>query len=1204
MYLKSIEVHGFKSFANKLVFEFHNGITGIVGPNGSGKSNVADAVRWVLGEQSAKQLRGASMQDVIFAGTEMRKPQSYAYVALTITNEDHVLNVPYEEVQVARRVYRSGESEYLLNGASCRLKDVQELFFDTGIGKEGYSIIGQGQIDRILSGKPEERRELFDEAAGIVKFKKRKATAEKNLDAESQNLLRVKDILTELEKQVGPLEEQSEKAREYLHLKEDLKNYEIGLFLQDYDSFHEELEEVSGNIANTERELEEEKARQASTKTEFEQVELKIQAFDEQLERKKEKCNKDRLLCTEIEGEIKVAREKLSSLSDGKEYQAERMANIQAGIEQAEQEKQGYLETQKELLARLAEKQEQESALLAEESRLTAELTATSETITDQNAIIDSTAGTSSEINLEKQKTESMMEQNSIRRAELNRQILSNKSQMAAAAEDMEREEKALDDIRETLDRERQKKQELLKKAEESRASAGEVRRQLEEQRKQYHISNSRLTTLKNITERYDGYGQSIRRVMEQKAKNKGILGVVADIIQVEKKYETAVETALGGNIQNIVTEDEQTAKQMIDFLKKNRYGRATFLPLTTVSAQSGRIRPEVLKESGVIGCVSELVAKEEKYDGLIEYLLGSFVLVDTIDHALKIGRKYHHSLRIVTLEGELLRPGGSMSGGAYKNSSNLLGRRREMEKLEEEIRKIKTSMEKQEQKIDKLEQDAKKAVQKAGEKDDVLREWELKENTASLKYEQAVSVKEEKEAEYHSIIKDGRELEEQKNILEDTLSRIVERLEESQKANETAKSELEQASERIEQVREELSACQQRLTELKVDISSDTSQQEFLAENLEKAERLLKERRTEYEALVNEQDQSDCQEEEMEQSIRQFDQRVEALREEIAVLEQEIEESSKKKDELMTSQKDFFDRRNEMMERIGKLDKECFRLGSRKEKLEEQLEARINYMWSEYEITYHNAKELTAQSELSYTRMKNLVTETKDRIRALGDVNVNAIEDFKNVSERYDLLKTQHDDLIESEEALKKIIAELDEEMRKQFSEKFAQIKTQFDKVFRELFGGGKGTLELVEEEDVLVAGIRIIAQPPGKKLQNMMQLSGGEKALTAIALLFAIQNLKPSPFCLLDEIEAALDDSNVKRYAKYLHKLTKNTQFIVITHRQGTMSAADALYGITMQEKGVSTLVSVKLIEEQLKNEESVNKAKRVSKPAKDAD
>lgn len=1187
MYLKNIEVHGFKSFANKLVFEFHNGITGIVGPNGSGKSNVADAVRWVLGEQSAKQLRGASMQDVIFAGTEMRKPQSYAYVALTITNEDHVLNVPYEEVQVARRVYRSGESEYLLNGASCRLKDVQELFFDTGIGKEGYSIIGQGQIDRILSGKPEERRELFDEAAGIVKFKKRKATAEKNLDAESQNLLRVKDILTELEKQVGPLEEQSEKAREYLHLKEDLKNYEIGLFLQDYDSFHEELEEVSGNIANTERELEEEKARQASTKTEFEQVELKIQAFDEQLERKKEKCNKDRLLCTEIEGEIKVAREKLSSLSDGKEYQAERMANIQAGIEQAEQEKQGYLETQKELLARLAEKQEQESALLAEESRLTAELTATSEAITDQNAIIDSTAGTSSEINLEKQKTESMMEQNSIRRAELNRQILSNKSQMAAAAEDMEREEKALDDIRETLDRERQKKQELLKKAEESRASAGEVRRQLEEQRKQYHISNSRLTTLKNITERYDGYGQSIRRVMEQKAKNKGILGVVADIIQVEKKYETAVETALGGNIQNIVTEDEQTAKQMIDFLKKNRYGRATFLPLTTVSAQSGRIRPEVLKESGVIGCVSELVAKEEKYDGLIEYLLGSFVLVDTIDHALKIGRKYHHSLRIVTLEGELLRPGGSMSGGAYKNSSNLLGRRREMEKLEEEIRKIKTSVEKQEQKIDKLEQDAKKAVQKAGEKDDVLREWELKENTASLKYEQAVSVKEEKEAEYHSIVKDGRELEEQKNILEDTLSRIVERLEESQKANETAKSELEQASERIEQVREELSACQQRLTELKVDISSDTSQQEFLTENLEKAERLLKERRTEYEALVNEQDQSDCQAEEMEQSIRQFDQRVEALREEIAVLEQEIEESSKKKDELMTSQKDFFDRRNEMMERIGKLDKECFRLGSRKEKLEEQLEARINYMWSEYEITYHNAKELTAQSDLSYTRMKSLVTETKDRIRSLGDVNVNAIEDFKNVSERYDLLKTQHDDLIESEEALKKIIAELDEEMRKQFSEKFAQIKSQFDKVFRELFGGGKGTLELVEEEDVLVAGIRIIAQPPGKKLQNMMQLSGGEKALTAIALLFAIQNLKPSPFCLLDEIEAALDDSNVKRYAKYLHKLTKNTQFIVITHRQGTMSAADALYGITMQEKGVSTLVSVKLIEEQLKNE-----------------
>ena len=1187
MYLKSIEVHGFKSFANKLVFEFHNGITGIVGPNGSGKSNVADAVRWVLGEQSAKQLRGSSMQDVIFAGTELRKPQSYAYVALTISNEDHKLNVPYEEVQVARRVYRSGESEYLLNGTACRLKDVQELFFDTGIGKEGYSIIGQGQIDKILSGKPEERRELFDEAAGIVKFKKRKATAEKNLEAESQNLLRVKDILAELEKQVGPLEKQSEKAREYLRLKEELKKYEISLFIQDYDSFNEELTETKTNISNAEKELEEVKKKQESTKSEFEDVENQIKEFDELLEKKKDKCNRDRITLANIESEIRIAKEKISSLSHGKEYYTERMTSIQSGMDEAKKEKEGYLENQKEFSETLASMQGEETKLQGETNQLSEEISSMEEVIAKQNDIILSSMNKTSEINVEHQKIESMMEQNSIRKAELNQRILSNKSQVSTAVEEMRREEAALNEIRKSLDHEYVKRKELLKKAEECRASIKEVQIQIQEQQKNYHMNSSKLATLKNITERYDGYGQSIRRVMEQKQNNSGIVGVVADIIQVDKKYETAVETALGGSIQNIVTEDENTAKEMIGFLKKNRYGRATFLPLTTVSAAAGRIKQEVLSEKGVIGCVSALVNKEDKFEGLIEYLLGRFVLVDTIDNAMALGRKYKHTLRIVTLEGELLSPGGSMSGGAYKNSSNLLGRRREMDKLEEEIEKIKASMERLRNKAEKLEQDAKKAEQKAKEKDDLLKELELKENTANIKYEQAVSVKEQKETEFNAIVNDGKELENQKNILEDTLSRIDEQLSESREENENAKGLLEKTSEDIEKAKAELAGSQERLAELKLEISSFTQKNSFLIENLEKTESRLKELEEEYNSLLDEQNNSDTQVEQMNQSIQEFEGRIVACNEEIETLEKEIADFTKKKEDLMISQKDFFDKRNEMMEQIGELDKECFRLSSRKEKLEEQLEGRINYMWTEYELTYHNAKDIVGETEFTYTRIKSLVNETKGKIRSLGDVNVNAIEDYKSVSERYELLKTQHDDLIESEEALKKIIADLDEEMRKQFNEKFAQIKSQFDKVFRELFGGGKGTLELVEEEDVLTAGIRIIAQPPGKKLQNMMQLSGGEKALTAIALLFAIQNLKPSPFCLLDEIEAALDDSNVKRYAKYLHKLTKNTQFIVITHRQGTMSAADALYGITMQEKGVSTLVSVKLIEEQLEKE-----------------
>ncbi len=1188
MYLKSIEVHGFKSFANKLVFEFHNGITGIVGPNGSGKSNVADAVRWVLGEQSAKQLRGASMQDVIFAGTELRKPQSYAYVALTISNEDHKLNVPYEEVQVARRVYRSGESEYLLNGAACRLKDVQELFFDTGIGKEGYSIIGQGQIDKILSGKPEERRELFDEAAGIVKFKKRKATAEKNLEAESQNLLRVSDILTELEKQVGPLAKQSEKAREYLRLKEELKKYEISLFIQDYNSFQEDLQEAKTNISNAEKELEEVKKEQESTKSQFEEVEHQIKEYDGLLEQKKEKCNRDRLALASIEGEIRIAKEKISSLSHGKEYYTDRMNSIQASVDEVTKEKEGYLESQKEFTGTLAQMQSEEEKLLNEADRLNERIGEMEKTIAEQNDIILSSMNQTSEIHIEHQKIESMMEQNSIRKAELNQRILSNKSQVSTAVEQMQQEEAALEEIRQSLDAEYVKRKEFLKKAEECRTEFNDLRHELHERQRDYHMKSSRLATLKNITERYDGYGQSIRRVMEQKQENPGIVGVVADIIQVDKKYETAVETALGGSIQNIVTEDEQTAKDMINFLKKHRYGRATFLPLTTVSAAAGRIKPEVLSEQGVIGCVSELVKKDQRFDGLVQYLLGRFVLVDTIDHAMALGRKFKHTLRIVTLEGELLNPGGSMSGGAYKNSNNLLGRRREMEKLEEEIQKIERSMDKLREKRKRLEEEAGKAEQRAKEKDSVLKELGLRENTANIKYEQAVAVKEQKEAEFNAIVNDGKELESQKNILTETLSRIDSQLKDSQKKNDQAKKIQEQTTEELEKAAETLSKSQERLAELKLEISAFTQKNSFLLENLEKTENRLTELEKEYQALVEEQNSSDTQVDQMNQSIEEFEGRITVCKEEIATLEQEIEDYTKKKEELMVSQKDFFDKRNEMMEHIGELDKECFRLGARKEKLEEQLENRINYMWNEYEVTYHNAREMAGEPEFTYARIKNLVGETKNSIRGLGDVNVNAIEDYKSVSERYELLKTQHDDLIESEEALKEIIADLDVEMRGQFNEKFSQIKSQFDRVFRELFGGGKGTLELVEDEDVLEAGIRIIAQPPGKKLQNMMQLSGGEKALTAIALLFAIQNLKPSPFCLLDEIEAALDDSNVKRYAKYLHKLTKNTQFIVITHRQGTMSAADALYGITMQEKGVSTLVSVKLIEEQLKNEQ----------------
>lgn len=1185
MYLKSIEVHGFKSFANKLVFEFHNGITGIVGPNGSGKSNVADAVRWVLGEQSAKQLRGASMQDVIFSGTEMRKPQSYAYVALTISNEDHQLNLPYEEIQIARRVYRSGESEYLLNGVVCRLKDVQELFFDTGIGKEGYSIIGQGQIDKILSGKPEERRELFDEAAGIVKFKKRKATAEKNLAVESQNLLRVKDILAELEKQVGPLEIQSQKAKEYLNLKDKLKRYEIGLFLMDYDSLQKEVEEIDRNVSNTKQELEEAKTEKEQSKSQYDEVEETIARFDHSIERKKEKVNQNKLLMTNFESEVRITKEKIASVTQGKEYYKERTDALMASRQETEAELADYMESQKEALESLSSLQKKEQEVQEKLDLLEKEIVEKEIQLNEQNDAIMDSMNTSSRITVEQQKAKSMMEQNKIRKAELNQKILANKSQFTSATEEMEKEESALKAVKKELDNEYVARKTLLAEADGKRAEILGLQKKQQEIQKEYHMESSKLASLKNIAERYDGYGQSIRRVMEQKETNPGILGVVADIIQVDAKYETAVETALGGNIQNIVTEDEQVARKMIELLKANHYGRATFLPLTTVTPKKDKpFKEEILSKPGVLGNVASHVKREAKYDKVAEYLLGRYLLVDTIENAMRISKKYQYSLRIVTLEGELLNPGGSMSGGSFKNNSNLLGRRREMDKLAESIQKIQKKIDAVKQQIADTQSQIEVLVRKANEKNEVLKELELKKNTATIKYEQAVSIKEQKEKEYLAIANDGKEIENQKALLEESLVRIGKELEESQEKEEQAKELVQKLTAELEKAHDDQVAIQEEIAGLRLEISSFQQKNNYISENIHRIQSGLQELQAEYDRFMEEQSNSDGAVEQMREAIKDFEQKHELLKEEIEKLLQEIEEESKKKEEMMASQKDFFEKRDALMEHINELNKETFRLDSRKNNLEEKLESKVNYMWNEYELTYHNAKEYEVDESISYTRMKAKVSETKTKIKDLGDVNVNAIEDYKSVSERYELLKTQHDDLIESEDALKKIIADLDEEMRKQFTEKFADIKKQFDKVFRELFGGGKGTLELVEDEDVLEAGITINAQPPGKKLGNMMQLSGGEKALTAIALLFAIQNLKPSPFCLLDEIEAALDDSNVKRYAKYLHKLTKNTQFIVITHRKGTMEAADVLYGITMQEKGVSTLVSVKLIEEQL--------------------
>ena len=1184
MYLKSIEIHGFKSFANKIVFQFHNGITGIVGPNGSGKSNVADAVRWVLGEQRVKQLRGASMQDVIFSGTELRKPQGYAYVAITFDNTDHQLATDFDEVTVARRIYRSGESEYLLNGAPCRLKDVNELFYDTGIGKEGYSIIGQGQIDKILSGKPEERRELFDEAAGIVKFKKRKSAAVKKLEDEQNNLLRVNDILSELEKQTGPLEKQSEKAKIYLKKKEELKSVDVNMFLLENNHLEDELNKAKTNLVTASRDLESVKLQYESIKDEYDRMQNEIEELDNSINEKRAELSNTNVLRGKLEGQINVLKEQINSAKSNEEHFTTRKNSISLQIEEKNKEKSDLLKEKEGAdleLSSIEKLRDEAKSVLNEVQSKIEELNNDIES--GKNTIID-TLNSRANIKSKLSRLDSMTESINIRKSELTSRLLRIKSDEAKQEETIKALEEEFvriaDAIKELQDKQEDKENELAL----VRESLTKKDEELRENETKYHEAKSKFEALSNITERYEGYGGSVKAVMEKKDEEKGIIGVVADIIKVDPKYETAIETALGGNIQNIVTDDDATAKRMIAFLKSHKAGRATFLPLTSITKPQEFKNPEALKEKGVIGMADELVNIDKKYINVAKSMLGRIVVVDNVDNALKIAKKFDYGIRMVTIEGELLVPGGAISGGAFKNNSNLLGRRREMEELQ---KKVTEYLERRDTIQQEIEDTKKKRNGLRLEIEEIKADLQRKlieQNTARLNVEQATQRKNEASEGSLELKNEEREIENQIKEIALNKDDINKELADSQTLEKNVEEKITEFQKILETKRDEETEALSKVSELEVKVSEKLQISGFHNQNVDRINSEIEKLNDELNEVIEGLNESLSDVEIKKQNITEIEETIKASYTSQSDAEVKLNEDSARKEELMTKQKTFFTDREALSEKMSSLDKEVFRLNAQKDRIEENLNTQISYMWDEYEITLTDAASLRDENLNDLSAMRKQSNTLKSEIKGLGDVNVNAIEDYKNLMERYTFLKTQHDDLIEASNTLQGIINELDTAMRKQFEEKFAEIKKEFDKVFKELFGGGTGSVELIEDEDILEAGIRIIAQPPGKKLQNMMQLSGGEKALTAISLLFAIQNLKPSPFCLLDEIEAALDESNVSRFANYLHKLTKNTQFIVITHRRGTMEKADRLYGITMQEKGVSALVSVNLIDEEL--------------------
>ena len=1185
MYLKRIEIQGFKSFANKIVFDFHNGITGIVGPNGSGKSNVSDAVRWVLGEQSAKQLRGGNMQDVIFAGTELRKPLGFAYVAITMDNSDHKLDIDFEEITVSRRLFRSGESEYMINGSACRLKDISELFFDTGIGKDGYSIIGQGQVDKILNGKPEERRELFDEAAGITKFKRRKGLALKKLESERESLIRVNDIITELEKQVGPLERQAKVAKEFLNLREELKTYDVNSYIMEYDSISQNLNEYKKREKLLSDDLNDAKEALEKSKVDYENITVDLKKIDEELDEVKNIRSSTSIRLQEVTSNIEILKEQINSENRNNEGLSLRNENIDSDIEKKKRELESLEEEKAFLQKKLKEATETESAILVELEDIDKNtneliekfesLRQTSEEFTSKNA----------DLRAKKERYKGILEQVRLRKSQMTQRLLESKTGQNTLEIKIAEEDKNLVAINDAINKAKAEREELKNTNESIHAEITRFSKVASDLQIKYQRESARLTSLKNIAERYDGYGNSIKKIMETRDRIGGIHGVVADIIITSKDYELAIETALGGRIQNIVIDSENTAKILIEYLKKNKYGRATFLPLTSVR-NSTFSNKEFLKEKGVIGIASDLVEYDKAYQNLVGSLLGRIVVIDNIDNAIAFEKKFRYEYRVVTLDGESLSPGGSISGGAFKGAGNLLGRKREIDEVEAEISELLKNYTDANDKMEAFEEkrtfiDKKLDENRRNNQDLIIEKNNIEHRKSSLveKLEEFRAASISVQKDFENIDNELLEIENETKILDNTLIKVGEDFGK-------VGQDIESLEKEIQNQRTKREDIVNKLNSLKIEKAGISQSLEFSDKNVSRT-------KVDMETLISEKSGLKGRAEDIIKNINEKNLRIEEEQKTVQELSQRIEELKKKEEELTLfkdtkskTQIKIFENRDTYSDRVSLLDRDLYRLKGQIEKSEERISERTNYMWNEYELTYNSSLELKTDMGMSLNDIRSQIQGLRTKIKALGNVNVNAISDYNEVSGRYELMKRQHSDILEAEGTLIKIIEELDMAMKRQFAEKFDEIANEFNEVFKELFGGGSGKLALEEQGDMLEAGIAIISQPPGKKLQNMMQLSGGEKALTAIALLFAIQNLKPSPFALLDEIEAALDDSNVDRFAKYLHKLTDHTQFIVITHRRGTMVSADRLYGITMQEKGVSTLVSVNLIENELDN------------------
>ncbi len=1183
MYLDKIEIHGFKSFGNAVKLNIPKGITAVIGPNGSGKSNVSDAIRWVLGEQSAKSLRGSKMEDIIFAGTEKRKSLGYAEVSMTIKNPDETVRIAYTEIVIKRRVYRSGESEYFINGSSCRLKDVQELFMDTGIGRDGYSIIGQGQIDRVLSSKPEDRRSLFEEAAGVYKYKVRKIEAERKLEKQKENIVRILDIMSEIEGRLLPLSEEAEKTASYLKLRDELKSIDINVYLYEIDRLEKEVIDISNKIQNIYREIKDK-----------DELHIKATAKSEICKKEKEELyNQIESLIQSISEDDKDKERKLSqiTINNEKKINVERLVSQvyeeqqnQKNLYSSKKEKLSYLETKKTALEiELASKQDIVSKDKEKLNNISTELLeienkiATSKTNQlDYLRQIDA-------LELENQKNEGLEEQLSYRNTQIS-------EQMQVLNSEIQHQEVGNKVLQKSKDDKIHQKIELEQKLNVKQEELQKVKMDYELKTKTFNdIKQDIIQTTRQhkwylqLKSEHEGYIGSVKKVLELTEKNKsewqGIVGVVGELIEVPQKFEVSISTALGGAIQNIVTLQETDAKRMIKVMKERAIGRVTFLPLDTIRTGYPINEHGLKNEDGFLGLASEIVNYNSKYEKVISYLLGRILIVENMDKASVIAKKYNYKYKIVTLQGEVFNSGGSLTGGSLKNQSgNLFSRTREMKEVEDKL----TSLKQNEIDYTKQTYDAKNLFditisnlndikEKYTSLDDQIKQCELELDKSShslklIKSNQIQMLEERSKIEDSlEVIKKGEqainskleELKSERGNYEIALNDLEDKLKSKREYKEEIEAKLTDKKIGISATTQDIQYIDTQLNELEQDIGGQDERQAHLDETIAKYKEEIKDIETSNEIVKNS---------------------IDIITTNIAKKHEERKRLDENKVAIDNKQKEVVDEISILTESMNLLREEKYRLENRKENSELQKNNFGNSLWEQYELTFNHALEFKLD-EFSIVDLKKQSVDIRGQIKQIGTVNVNAIEEYEETKQRYTFLETQKTDMEKAEETLLLLIDELLKQMEEIFSAQFKLIAENFTEVFKELFGGGEAYLKLMDEENILESGIEIIAKPPGKKLQNMTLLSGGERTLTAISLIFGILKLKPSPFCILDEIEAALDDANVVRFANYLDNLSSETQFIVITHRKGTMERADTLYGVTMQERGVSTILSIQL-------------------------